>query len=174
MFGTVLATLKMSACSFVPSAAASSEVRTKPDTRETIVPAAITALEPTTDGSAALGSGSASGSVTVLALPAVLHQTSTDPTEHHHDEEGAEADQHEPDGLPDLAGPQAEGERCAQLGAALGHRGEHHPGDTDRRRPRLEPEHGALARHHLDRLAGRDRDGARRGVRHDADRHRLV
>ncbi len=46
MFGTVLAIVNTSACSWVPRAAASSALRTKPLSRETTVPAAITALEP--------------------------------------------------------------------------------------------------------------------------------
>ena len=45
MFGTVLAMLNTSACSPTPSAAASRMPRTKPLSRDTMVPAAITALE---------------------------------------------------------------------------------------------------------------------------------
>ena len=45
MFGTVLAMLNTSACRPTPSAAASRMPRTKPLIRDTIVPAAITALE---------------------------------------------------------------------------------------------------------------------------------
>ena len=45
MFGTVFAMLNTSACRPTPSAAASSTLRTKPLIRETTVPAAITALE---------------------------------------------------------------------------------------------------------------------------------
>src|SRR6478609_7149013 len=45
MFGIVFAIVKTSACSWVPRAAASRALRTKPDIRETTVPAAITALE---------------------------------------------------------------------------------------------------------------------------------
>ena len=48
MFGTVLAMVKTSACSWVPRAAASSVERTKPLSRETVVPAAMTALEEST------------------------------------------------------------------------------------------------------------------------------
>ena len=44
MFGTVLAMLNTSACRLAPSAATSSVLRTKPLSRDTIVPAAITAL----------------------------------------------------------------------------------------------------------------------------------
>ncbi|MGY2701186.1 hypothetical protein [Nocardioides sp. HB32] len=44
MFGIVFAIVKRSACSLAPSAAASSADRTKPLIRDTIVPAAITAL----------------------------------------------------------------------------------------------------------------------------------
>ncbi len=51
MFGTVLAMVKTSACSWVPSAAASRVERTKPLSRETAVPAAMTALEESTLGS---------------------------------------------------------------------------------------------------------------------------
>src|SRR5690242_19225570 len=45
MFGIVLAMLNTSACSWTPSAAASSAPRAKPLIRLTTVPAAITALE---------------------------------------------------------------------------------------------------------------------------------
>ena len=45
MLGIVLAMLNTSACSCAPRAAASSAERTKPLIRETIVPAAMTALE---------------------------------------------------------------------------------------------------------------------------------
>ena len=45
MFGTVLAMLNTSACRPTPRAAASRMPRTKPLSRDTIVPAAITALE---------------------------------------------------------------------------------------------------------------------------------
>src|SRR3954447_18401666 len=45
MFGIVLAIVNTSACSAVPRAAARSALRTNPLTRDTTVPAAITALE---------------------------------------------------------------------------------------------------------------------------------
>ena len=45
MFGIVLAIVNMSACSETPSAATSRVERTKPLSRDTTVPAAITALE---------------------------------------------------------------------------------------------------------------------------------
>ncbi len=45
MFGIVLAIVNTSACRAWPSAAASRALRTKPLSRETTVPAAITALE---------------------------------------------------------------------------------------------------------------------------------
>ena len=45
MFGMVLEMLNTSACRPAPSAAASSADRTKPLSRETMVPDAITALE---------------------------------------------------------------------------------------------------------------------------------
>ena len=45
MFGIVFAMLNTSACSWMPSAAASSAPRAKPLIRLTTVPAAITALE---------------------------------------------------------------------------------------------------------------------------------
>ena len=48
MFGIVLAMVNRSACSWLPSAAASSSERTQPLSRETTVPAAITALEAST------------------------------------------------------------------------------------------------------------------------------
>src|SRR3954454_21298579 len=159
MFGNVFATLKMSACRPVPSAAASSEVRTKPESRETTVPAAMTALEPTTDGSPGAW-GRSSAPVSLTALPAVLDQAAADPAQDHHDQQGTEGDQHEPDGLADLAGAQAERERGAELGPVGGHRGQRDPGDADRGRPGLEPQHRALAGGHLDRLGRGDRDVA--------------
>src|SRR5690348_9837619 len=117
MFGNVFATLKMSACRPVPKAAASSAVRMNPESRENTVPAAISALEPTIDGSA-LSSAT--------ALPTVLDESAADAAQDHHDQKGAEADQHEPDGLADLAGAQAEDQRGADDRAALGHRRERH------------------------------------------------
>ena len=54
MFGIVLAIVKMSACSRLPSAAASRIERTYPLIRETTVPAAITALLEMTDRSLVL------------------------------------------------------------------------------------------------------------------------
>ena len=53
MFGTVFAMLNTSACRPTPRAAASRMVRTKPLIRETTVPAAITALEVSSDFEAA-------------------------------------------------------------------------------------------------------------------------
>ena len=62
MFGSELATLKMSACTEAPSAKESSAARTKPLSREIVVPAAITALcESSADWSAASSTGSAGG-----------------------------------------------------------------------------------------------------------------
>src|SRR6476619_6237178 len=54
MFGIALAIVKMSACSRLPSAAASRIERTYPLIRETTVPAAITALLEMTDRSLVL------------------------------------------------------------------------------------------------------------------------
>ena len=66
MFGTVLAMVKMSACSDRPSAAASRVDRTKPLSRDTTVPAAITALEARMPACSLSGVGGeiGSGSVT--------------------------------------------------------------------------------------------------------------
>ena len=55
MFGTVLAIVNTSACSAVPRAAASMALRTNPLSRETTVPAAITALEDSTLASVRAG-----------------------------------------------------------------------------------------------------------------------
>ena len=73
MFGTVLAMLNTSACRPAPSAAASRMPRTKPLSRDTIVPAAITALE---ESRASSGSTAASGRFTGGGR-VVAHSSST-------------------------------------------------------------------------------------------------
>ena len=66
MFGTVFAIVNTSACSCWPRAAASSALRTKPLSRDTTVPAAISALEVSTllsvPGPAAAGSAGSAAS----------------------------------------------------------------------------------------------------------------
>jgi hypothetical protein len=75
MLGTVLATLKASAVSLVPRAAARTMLRPKPSSREITVPAAMTALLRARVPGAVSLSGSGSGptvaSLAPLASPVV-------------------------------------------------------------------------------------------------------
>src|SRR3569833_1230734 len=115
MFGIVFAMLNTSACSAVPSAAASRVERTKPLSRETTVPAAITALDPITEGWAACRPliGPPRRIRPSLAAPPVLSEATADPAQDHHHEQAAAADQRAPDQLAALAGAQAERQRPA-------------------------------------------------------------
>src|SRR5689334_910998 len=107
MLGTVLAMVNTSACRPMPRAAASRMPRTKPLSREKIVPAAITALDDSSDRdrSEALMRPSPGG-----PAPAVLAHPQHDPAHDHHREQQAAGGDHDPDDDADLAGPQREGE----------------------------------------------------------------
>ncbi len=129
MFGTVLAMLNTSACSPTPRAAASRMPRTKPLSRETTVPAAITALEDSSEREAPAGGplGSRGGrgralgaGVARLTRPRLTRQRCSADAQHdaahdHHGEQDAAGDDDVPDQPAHLAGAQAEGERGAEL-----------------------------------------------------------
>ena len=134
MFGTVLAMLNTSACRLAPRAATSRMLRTKPLSRDTIVPAAITALAESSElwveGNLGPALPGRLGRDVVAHCSSTRHAVEPDP-EHdaahdHHGEQDAAGDDDVPDQPADLAGAQAEGERGAGVLALGGDRGQRH------------------------------------------------
>ena len=171
MFGIVLAIVKMSACSRLPSAAASRIERTYPLIRETTVPAAITALLEMTDRSL----------VFALRVPlecaaaAVSRATAlAGPPDRDRDRQDAETDAHDhPDDVADGVGADVDlVERAGGLAVLVG---DHQPDRVDADRAGLGGEVHGLPGLGLEvDLLRRLDDQVVTGLCLDADPHRLV